>query len=73
MVSVNGEDIEIELKESDREVLLHMVTENVFLVPVDSNTNELILNIDEATMREEFPEMELDELLGAAEEFDDEA
>lgn len=73
LVSVNGEDIVIELKESDREVLLHMVTENVFLVPVDSNTNELILNIDEATMREEFPEMELAELLGAAEEFDDEA
>ena len=73
LVSVNGEDIEIELKESDREVLLHMVTENVFLVPVDSDTNELILNIDEATMREEFPEMELAELLGAAEEFDEEA
>ena len=73
LVSVNGEDIEIELKESDREVLLHMVTENVFLVPVDSDTNELILNINEATMREEFPEMELAELLGAAEEFDEEA
>ena len=73
LVSVNGEDIEIELKESDREVLFHMVTENVFLIPVDSITNELILNIDEATMREEFPEMELAELLGAAEEFDEEA
>ena len=73
LVSVNGEDIVIELKESDREVLLHIVTENVFLVPVDSDTNELILNIDEATMREEFPEMELAELLRAAEEFDEEA
>ena len=73
LVSVNGEDIEIELKESDREVLLHMVTENVFLVPVDSDTNELILNMDESAVREKFPEMELAELLGAAEEFDEEA
>ena len=73
LVSVNGEDIEIELKESDREVLLNMVTENVFLVPVDSHTNELILNMEESAVREEFSEMELAELLGAAEEFDEEA
>ncbi|WP_203341281.1 hypothetical protein [Planococcus beijingensis] len=72
LVSVNGEDIEIELKETDREVLFQMVTENVFLVPVDSDTNELILNMDESAVREEFPEMELAELLGAAEEFEEE-
>lgn len=72
LVSVNGEDIEIELKESDREVLLQMVTENVFLVPVDSHTNELILNMEESAVREEFPEMELTELIGVAEEFDEE-
>ncbi|KAA0956100.1 hypothetical protein FQ085_14745 [Planococcus sp. ANT_H30] len=72
LVSVNGEDIEIELKESDREVLLNMVTENVFLVPVDSDTNELILNIEESVIQEEFPEMDLTELIGAAEEFDEE-
>ena len=72
LVSVNGEDIEIELKESNREVLLNMVTENVFLVPVDSDTNELILNMDESAIREEFPEMELTELIGAAEEFEGE-
>jgi|GEM_PF-2964935 len=70
LVSVNGEDIEIELKELDREVLLNMVTENVFLVPVDSDTNELILNIEESVIQEEFPEMDLTELIGAAEEFD---
>lgn len=72
LVSVNGEDIEIELKETDREVLLNMVTENVFLVPVDSDTKELILNMDESIVREEFPEMELTELIGAAEEFEEE-
>lgn len=72
LVSVNGEDIEIELKETDREVLFQMVTENVFLVPVDSDTNELILNMDESAVREEFPEMELTELIGAAEEFEEE-
>ncbi|ANU28568.1 hypothetical protein [Planococcus versutus] len=72
LVSVNGKDIEIELKESDREVLLHMVTENVFLVPVDSDTNELILNTEESVLREEFPEMELAELQGAADEIDEE-
>lgn len=72
LVSVNGEDIEIELKETDREVVLQMVTENVFLVPIDSDTNELILNMDESAVREEFPEMDLTELIGAAEEFDEE-
>ena len=72
LVSVNGEDIEIELKETDREVLFQMVMENVFLVPVDSDTNELILNMDESAVREEFPEMELTELIGAAEEFEEE-
>lgn len=72
LVSVNGEDIEIELKETDREVLLNMVTENVFLVPVDSDTKELILNMDESIVREEFPEMELTELIGADEEFEEE-
>lgn len=72
LISVNGEDIEIELKETDREVLLNMVTENVFLVPVDSDTNELILNIEESVIQEEFPEMDLTELIGAADEFDEE-
>ena len=72
LVSVNGKDIEIELKETDREVLFQMVMENVFLVPVDSDTNELILNMDESAVREEFPEMELTELIGAAEEFEEE-
>ena len=72
LVSVNGEDLEIELKESEREVLLQMVTANVFLVPVDSDTNELILNMDESAVREEFPEMELAELQGAADEYDEE-
>ena len=73
LVSVNGEDLEIKLKESDREVLFSMVTANVFLVPIDSDTNELILNMEESAVREEFPEMELAELMGANEEFDEEA
>ncbi|MGE6370743.1 hypothetical protein ACQKDB_16565 [Planococcus kocurii] len=72
LISVNGEDIEIELKETDREVLLNMVTENVFLVPVDSDTNELILNMDESVVRQEFPEMDLTELIGAADGFEEE-
>lgn len=71
LISVNGKDIEVELKETDREVLLNMVTENVFLVPVDSDTNQLILNIEEAAVREEFPEMELTEMMGASEEIDE--
>ncbi|MDJ0332672.1 hypothetical protein [Planococcus sp. S3-L1] len=72
LISVNGKDFEVELKESDREVLLHMVTENIFLVPVDSDTNELILHREEAAVREEFPEMELAELIGATDEYDEE-
>ncbi|MBT2583122.1 hypothetical protein [Planococcus sp. ISL-109] len=71
LISVNGKDIEVELKETDRETLLHMVTENIFLIPVDSDTNQLILNIEESAVRETFPEMELPELMGASEEVDE--
>ena len=72
LISVNGKDIEVELTDSDRETVLLMMTENIYLVPVDADTNQLILNVEESVLREEFPEMELAELSGAAEEFDEE-
>lgn len=72
LISVNGKDIEVELTDSDRETVLLMMTENIYLVPVDADTNQLILKVEESVLREEFLEMELAELSGAAEEFDEE-
>lgn len=71
LISINGEDIEVKLTDTDREAVLQMVTENVFLVPVDADTNELLLNVDDSVLREEFPEMNLPELLGAANDMDE--
>lgn len=72
LISINGEDVEVKLTDTDREAVLQMVTENVFLVPVDADTNELILNVDDSVLREEFPELDAPELLGAADDMDDE-
>lgn len=72
LISINGEDVEVKLTDTDREAVLQMVTENVFLVPVDADTNELILNVDDSVLREAFPELDAPELLGAADDMDEE-
>lgn len=72
LISINGEEVEIKLTDKDREAFLHMVMENVFLVPVDAATNELLLNVDDSVLREEFPELDAPELLGAADDLDEE-
>lgn len=73
LISMNGQDVEVKLTESDREAVLQMVTEDVFLVPVDAATNELLLNVDDSVLREEFPELDAPELLGATDDMDEEA
>ena len=73
LISVNGQDVEMKLTESDREAVLQMMTEDVFLVPVDAATNELLLNVDDSVLREEFPELDAPELLGATDDVDEEA
>lgn len=72
LVSINGQDIEVELKETDRETVLQMVAEDLFLVPMDATTNELILNVDDSILREVFPELDAPELLGAVDDIDEE-
>lgn len=66
LISINGTDIVVGLTESDRETVLLMMTENIYLVPVDTDTNELILNVEDSVLHEVFPEMDLPELFGAA-------
>ena len=68
LISINGEDVEVALTKTDRETVLHMVMENIYLVPVDADTNELILNVEDSVLRQSFPEMDLPELLGAADD-----
>lgn len=65
LISINGTDIVVDLTESDRETVLLMMTENIYLVPVDTDTNELILSVEDSVLHEVFPEMELPELFGA--------
>lgn len=66
LISINGTDIVVDLTERDRETVLLMMTENIYLVPVDTDTNELILTVEDSVLHEVFPEMELPELFGAA-------
>ena len=72
LVSVNGEDIEVTLNENNREAILDMVTENIYLVPFDTNTNEILMTVDEATLYEIFPETDLPELIDSTEEVEEE-
>jgi hypothetical protein len=72
LISINGEDTEVKLTDADREAVLQMASENVFMVPVNASTKELLLNVDDSILREEFPEMDLPELFGAADDMDEE-
>lgn len=72
LLTVNGEDIVVELSESNRQPILDSVTDGIYLVPFDSDKNELLMTIDEATLYEAFPEAELSELVGATDEIEEE-
>lgn len=72
LLSVNDQDFEIELNEDNKQAILDAVSEGIFLVPFDSEKNELLMTVDDAVLYEVFPEIELDELEGATDDLPDE-
>lgn len=72
LLSVNDQDFEIELNEDNKQAILDAVSEGIFLVPFDSEKNELLMTVDDAVLYEVFPEIELEELEGATDDLPDE-
>ena len=71
LLTVNDQDLEIELNEGNKQAVFDAVSEGIFLVPFDAEKNELLMNVDEAVLYEVFPETELNELDGATDELPD--
>ncbi|OES43359.1 hypothetical protein [Domibacillus iocasae] len=66
LINLNGEDFEVKLTPENRQPIFDSVEAGNYLVPVDSETKELLMTVDTQTFYEVFPESELAELEGAA-------
>lgn len=71
LLTVNDQDLEIELNEDNKQAVFDAVSEGIFLIPFDAEKNELLMTVDEAVLHEVFPETELKELDGATDELPD--
>ena len=71
LVSINGQEVEIPLDDSNKKVIFDAVEEGIFIVPVDLEKRQLLMNIDTPTLYEVFPETDLEELAGATDELPD--
>lgn len=67
LITIDGVDVEVALSDSNRQPILDAVSRGDFMIPVDSQTNELLMNVDDETLREIFPETDLPELMDATE------
>lgn len=72
LITVGEEDLIVELTEENREAVFQSVEEGIYIVPYNKESNELLMNVDDETLREIFPEFELEELQGATDELPEE-
>lgn len=68
LLTVNGEDIEIKLTNENREQMIEAVSEGIFIVPFDVVNNEIMSDVTDEILVEEFPEYQLEELDGVTDE-----
>jgi len=59
LLSVNEQDIEVQLNEDNKQAVFDAVSKGNFLLPFDAEKNELLMTVDEAVLYEVFPEEEL--------------
>lgn len=59
LLSVNEQDIEVKLNEDNKQAVFDAVSKGNFLLPFDTEKNELLMTVDEAVLYEVFPEEEL--------------
>lgn len=71
LINVNGEDIEFNLDNNNRQEIFNAVEEGLYIVPVDLENKELLMTVDTKTLYEVFPETELEELKGADKELEE--
>lgn len=67
LLSVNEQDIEVQLNEDNKQAVFDAVSKGNFLLPFDAEKNELLMTVDEAILYEVFPEEELKKLEDATE------
>jgi|SRR5699024_519378 len=72
LLSVNNKDIEINLTKENKEDILQAVQDDVFVVPFNLETNEIMTDVNDEELRELFPEYELDELKDLTDDIPDE-
>lgn len=72
LISVNGQDFEIELDDSTRRPVYDAASEGIFIVPVDVEKKKLLINVNTQTVNEIFPEGDLKELQGVLNPLGDE-
>lgn len=72
LVSVNEKDIVVPLTKENKEPIFQAVEEGIYVVPYSLESNELLMNVDDETLREVFPESVLEELVDLADDIPDE-
>lgn len=71
LLSVDNEDVVVPLHEKNKVAVFEAVEEGIYLLPYDKEKNELLMTVDEKTLYEVFPEIELDELKGATDDLEE--
>ncbi|MGM9988796.1 MAG: hypothetical protein ACI35O_16440 [Bacillaceae bacterium] len=71
LVNIDGEDVVMELTESNRKPIFEAVEEGIFIVPVDAEKKKLLMTVDTKTLYEVFPELDLKELKGSTDSFEE--
>lgn len=72
LLSVNNKELEINLTDMNREDVLQAVQDDVFIIPFNQETNEIMTDIKEEDLKELFPEFELEELQGVTDDIPEE-
>lgn len=72
LLSVNDKDIEVSLTDENREDIFQAVQDDIFIIPFNLETNEIMTDINDEDLKELYPEYELEELKDATENIPDE-
>lgn len=72
LIECDNTEYEIELTDDIKQPIFDSVEEGNFLVPFDKENKKILMAVDTKTLREIFPEHELEELKGAADDIPDE-
>ena len=72
LLTVDGKEIVVELTVENRASLFQAVEEDIYIVPFNLETNELMMNVNDEVIKELFPESELEEMQNASDNIPEE-